>query len=83
MHLLTNLPKNKIKFCFADKEKRAFEQLTEALSKRPVLKIYNTEAETELRANASRLRSHSPTARIVLYTRYIMRKNNDGSTKIS
>jgi len=49
---LTNLLKNKIKFCFADKEKRAFQQLREVLNKRPVLKICNRKAETELHTDA-------------------------------
>jgi len=48
---LTNLLKN-AKFCFADAEKHAFEQLREVLSKKPVLRIYNTETETELHTNA-------------------------------
>jgi len=53
----------KAKFCFADTEKRAFEQLREVLSKKPVLRIYNTEAETKLHTDASGLRSHPLTAR--------------------
>jgi len=50
---LTNTLKNKIKFCFGNKEKRAFEQLKEALSERPVLKMYNIEVETELHTDVS------------------------------
>jgi len=41
------------KFCFVDTEKHAFEQLREILSKKPILRIYITEAETELRTDAS------------------------------
>jgi len=42
--------KHKIKFYFGDKEKRALEQLGKASSERSVLKIYCTQAETELSA---------------------------------
>jgi len=36
---LTNLLRKNVTFCFADTGKRAFEQLQEALNKKPVLKI--------------------------------------------
>jgi len=45
-----NLNKN-VKFCFADIEKRAFEQLSEALSKKPIFKIYNIEIELHIDAS--------------------------------
>jgi len=45
--------KKNAKFYFADTEKRAFEQLREVLSKKPSLRTYNAETETELHTDAS------------------------------
>jgi len=53
LHFRWRIWKKTAKFYFADTEKRAFEQLRETLSKKSVLRIYNTEAETELHTDAS------------------------------
>jgi len=50
---LTDLLKEETKFIFGDKEKHAFNQLKEALSKGPILRIYCPYAETELHTDAS------------------------------
>lgn len=52
---LTNLLRTGVKFEFCDREIEAFNELKAALVSKPVLKIYNPRAETELHTDASQL----------------------------
>ncbi|XP_015514359.2 uncharacterized protein LOC107220321 [Neodiprion lecontei] len=51
---LTNLLRNGVEFRFEDDERNAFENLKIALTTRPVLNLYKTNAETELHTDASK-----------------------------
>lgn len=50
---LTNLLKTNVQFNFGEKEKAAFNQLKTVLCERPVLRLYNSKAYTELHTDAS------------------------------
>lgn len=52
---LTDLLKNDAVFVFGPEQKRAVEQLKEALTSRPTLALYHPQAETELHTDASKI----------------------------
>lgn len=52
---LSDLLRNDAKFCFKADQRIAFEQLKRCLMASPVLKIYDSSAETELHTDASKL----------------------------
>lgn len=52
---LTDLLKDEVKFKFEKEQEHAFNQLKEALSNKPVLRLYCLTAETELHTDASAL----------------------------
>lgn len=54
--LLTQMLKDEMKFHFGLKQERAFQNLKNALTQDPKLKLYRTGAETELHTDESRTR---------------------------